>query len=112
MDSYSLDEVKMLIEKNLLTGEILKNILTSCTRRIELYDNSESLDILKYLKDASCVPDETKEELSKFLSEYDNSKMEEDSSQKIKEEISNWKIILLYGLVITLIVVGLAFYFL
>ena len=111
MDSYSLEEVKMLIEKNMLTSDILKNILTSCTRRIELYDNSDSLDILKYLKDSSCVPEETKEELSKFLADYNNSKIVEDTKEDIKEKISSWKIILLYSIVITLIVVGIVLYF-
>ena len=37
MDNYSLKEVKMLIEKNLVSPEVFKNILNSTTRRLELY---------------------------------------------------------------------------
>lgn len=112
MDSYKLEEVKMLIEKNMLTSDILKNILTSSTRRIELYDNSESVDILKFLSKEDCVPDETKEEIKKFLSEYDSSKSVEEDNDKIKEKISNWKVVLLYAVVITLITVSILLYLL
>ena len=112
MDSYKLEEVKMLIDKNLLTGDILKNILTSSTRRIELYDNEESVDILKYLSKADCVPLETKEEINKFLAEYDSSKSVEQDKEKIKEEARNWKVVLLYAIVIALIAFGIVSYLL
>ena len=49
MDSYSLDEVKNIIDKNLMSPDVLKNILKSSTRRIEIYDDEEAVEILKYL---------------------------------------------------------------
>ena len=106
MDNYSLEEVKMLIEKNMLTGDILKNIFTSTTRRIDLYDTKECIDILKYLATQECVPDDTKEEIDKYLAEYNSLKIVEQDTNIINKETRDWKIVLLYASVIILIAVG------
>ena len=43
MDNYKLEEVKNIIEKNLLSPDVLKNILKSSTRRIETYGDDEAI---------------------------------------------------------------------
>ena len=62
MDKYKLEEVIMLIKKNLLTPDVLENILKSTTRRIETYDDSEAVEILNYLSNYESIPKEIKEE--------------------------------------------------
>lgn len=72
MDNYSLEEVKMLINKNLITPDIFNNILKSTTRRLDLYDDPDDLAILKYLSQSELVPEDAKKEIDKYLSIYND----------------------------------------
>ena len=108
MDKYKLEEVIMLIKKNLLTPDVLENILKSTTRRIETYDDSEAVEILNYLSNYESIPKEIKEEINKFLAQYEtyNVKNVDKNKQQGKERKS--KIMVLY---IILIVILLLFLF-
>ena len=70
MDNYSLEEVKMLINNNMVTPEIFNNIIKSTTRRIELYNDKDDWAILKYLSKCELVPSSAKEEINKYLTSY------------------------------------------
>lgn len=72
MDNYSYEEVKMLINKNLVTPEVLNNIFKSTTRRLELYNDKDDLKILQYLSSSELIPEDTKEEIDKYLALYDS----------------------------------------
>ena len=90
MDNYSLKEVKMLIDNNMVTPEIFNNIIKSTTRRIELYNDKDDWEILKYLSKCSLVPIEAQKEINKYLDSYDkyranyNKKRKETSYQRKK----------------------------
>ena len=71
MDNYSYEEVKMLINKNLVTPEVFNNILKSTTRRLELYEDQDDLKILKYLSESKVVPATSKKEIKKYLDKYE-----------------------------------------
>lgn len=71
MDNYSLEEVKNLINNNLITKEVFDNILKSTTRRLELYNDKDDWEILKYLSQSSLVSDDSKEKINKYLKSYD-----------------------------------------
>ncbi len=111
MDNYKLVEVINIIDNNLLTPEVLENILKSATRRIETYDDAEALNILNYLAKSDTIPDETREHISKYLAEYDTFKIE--SNVKLEEKkIGFNKVMFVYILVIiALIIVIAVFYF-
>lgn len=70
MDNYSLEEVKSLIHNNLITKEVFDNILKSTTRRLELYNDKDDWEILKYLSQSSLVSDDSKEKIDKYLKSY------------------------------------------
>lgn len=105
MDSYKLEDVKKIIEKNLLSPEVLKNILKSTTRRIENYDDNEAVEILNYLSNNDAVPAETKEELNKYLSEYNNYHIAEVEKGKDIANNGNNRLTIIYVLIIILLVV-------
>lgn len=105
MDNYKMEDIEKLIESNLLTPDILKNILKSTTRRIENYDDKEAVKILKYLSNHEVVPEEIKEEINKYLAEYNTYKIDSVEKNENKGEESKTKIILLYSLIIILSVI-------
>lgn len=82
MDTYKLDEVKDIIEKRRLTTEILNSILESTTRKIDLFDDVESKEILSFLKESNDVPVKVKVYIDDFLKTYKNSLNEEESENK------------------------------
>lgn len=104
MDNYKLNEVKNIIDNNLLEPEVLENILKSSTRRIETYDDQESLDILKYLVTCDIIPRDTKEHINKYLAEYNTCKIENNS--KLEEERVGFnKIMFMYIMIVILLIV-------
>ena len=104
MDNYSLKEVKMLINGNLVTPDVLKNILNSTTRRIELYHDKDDLEILKYLSRSELVPGETKEEIDKYLALYDSYNIKTSESEKESIEQRKGGVILVFSIIVFLIV--------
>ena len=98
MDNYNLDDVKILIDKGLVTPEVLKNILKSTTRRIELYNDNDDVQILKYLSSHDSIPKETKEEINKYLSIYNEHEIDNSENKKI-----NFKLIIIYSVLIAII---------
>ena len=104
MDSYKLDEIKMLIDKNLLNSEVLINILNSTKRRIELYDDEDSVEVLKYLSTSDIVPNKTKEDINKFIAEYNSSVIKENEKEIINNKVINWRVVLIYSLIIALVI--------
>lgn len=105
MDNYKMEDIEKLIENNLLTPDILKNILKSTTRRIENYDDKDAVKILKYLSSHEVVPEEIKEEINKYLSEYNTYKIDSVENSENKGKESKTKIIVLYSLILVLLVI-------
>lgn len=89
MDNYSLEEVKMLIDKNMVTPEIFNNILTSTTRRLELYNDQDDLAILKYLSQSEVVPSNIKKDIDTYLMSYKEYNIK--ASKKIRKYASQRK---------------------
>lgn len=106
MDKYTMEEVKMLIEENLLSPEVLENILKSSTKRIENYDDNEALKILNYLSNHESVPNETKDEINKYLAQYNSYHVETVEKSKNNDKRKN-TIILLFIFIFILIVLML-----
>lgn len=104
MDNYSLEEVKMLMNKNLVTPEVLNNILKSTTRRLELYNDKDDLAILHYLSSSELVPEEAKEDINKYLAIYDNYSIKSNENVKQSQKERKPSIILIFTLIILLIV--------
>ncbi len=102
MDDYRLEEVKTIIENNLLTPEVLENILKNSTKRIELYSDIEAVEILKYLKDNEVVPIKTREDLDKYLINYEEYNKESLNSNVEKKNI---RIMILYLIILILSIV-------
>lgn len=105
MDNYTLNEVKMLIDKKMMKPEILNNILKSTTRRIELYDDKDDLEILKYLKNNETIPKKTKEEIDKYLKEYENYNRDKFELSTKKKTIINKKVIIVYLVILIILIV-------
>lgn len=107
MDNYSLKEVKMLIEKNLVSPEVFKNILNSTTRRLELYNDDDDLKILQYLSSCEVVPSDTKEEINKYLALYDSYKIKSDDNVNISKDERKSGVIIVFSVIVFLIVLFL-----
>ena len=111
MDNYKLEEVKNIIDKNLLSPEVLENILKSTTRRIETYEDKEAIDILEFLSKTDIVPEETKEQIKKYLAEYDTCKIHNNEQlQEDKEGIN--KIMIIYILIIVILLALIIYFYL
>lgn len=72
MDNYTIDEVKKIIQANLLTKEVLNSIIESSIRRIEIFGDKDSIEILEFLKSNQMTPLEVKNDIEKFLDNYRN----------------------------------------
>lgn len=112
MDNYSLEEVKMLISENKITPEVFKNILKSASRRLELYNDKDDLEILKFLSQNKLVPEKTKKEINKYLLIYD--KANNTNNAITKKNTNRRRItiitILTIALVLIIICILLIFY--
>ncbi len=105
MDNYTLNEVKMLIDKKMMKPEILNNILKSTTRRIELYDDKDDIEILRYLSNDESIPKTTKEEIDKYLSEYEKYNINKNEISIERKSIINKKVIIVYSLILIILIV-------
>lgn len=105
MDNYSYEEVKMLINKNLVTPEVLNNIFKSTTRRLELYNDKDDLKILQYLSNCAMIPDDTKDEINKYLALYDSYNVKTKENFETSKENRKGSLALVFLLIIALIVV-------
>lgn len=108
MDDYKLEEVKTIIEKNLLTPEVLENILKNSTKRIELYNDIEAVEILKYLKSDETVPIKTKEDIDNYLINYKEYN-EESSNNNVEKKNIRIMILYLIILILSIVLVWLSF---
>lgn len=106
MDNYKLEEVKRIIEENLLSPDVLSNILKSSTKRIENYDDHEAVEILTYLSTNETIPKDIKEELSKYLAEYNNYHIKEVEKNE-SFGTNNTKITIIYVVIIILLIISL-----
>ena len=104
MDNYSLEEVKMLMNKNLVTPEVLNNILKSTTRRLELYNDKDDLAILQYLSNSELVPIEAKDEINKYLAIYSDYNIKSSENTKQSKEERKPSIIIIFTIIVFLIV--------
>ncbi len=107
MDNYSLEEVKNIIDKNLMTPDVLKNVLKSSTRRVETYQDSEAVSILNYLSSNNSIPDEIKDEINRYLAQYDNYNVQNtiENDEKSSERKNN--IIILFLLIFVLVLIAI-----
>lgn len=105
MDNYTLSEVKMLIDKKMMKPEILNNILKSTTRRIELYDDKDDIEILRYLSNNESIPKATKEEIDKYLSEYENYNRDKNKISIEKKNIISKKVIIVYLVILIILII-------
>lgn len=105
MDNYNLDEVKSLLNKNLITPDVLNNILKSATRRVELYNDKDDIEILRYLSSSELIPSDTKEEINNYLALYEGFNINNVESVKSNEKDRRKNISLILVLVTILIAV-------
>lgn len=104
MDNYKLSEVKNIIDNNLLTPEVLETILKSSTRRVDNYDDKEAIEILEFLTKEKTIPKSTKEQIEKYLAEYNTNKIEDSTNEEIKK-INPKKLTILYVVVILALII-------
>jgi hypothetical protein len=104
MDNYSLEEVKMLMNKNLVTPEVLNNILKSTTRRLELYNDKDDLAILQYLSKSNLVPDEAKEDINKYLAIYNDYNVKANDNVIQSKEERKPSVIIVFSIIVFLLV--------
>jgi hypothetical protein len=87
MDTYDIEEVKDLILRDNLTAELLHSILESTTRKIELYNDEESVQILEFIIENSKVEEDVKNEINQYLDKVkqmpDNNEIYYDGKGKI-----------------------------
>ena len=111
MDNYSLEDVKKLIDNNLLNKEILENILKTSTRRIENKNDNSAIEILRFLSLEKTIHKETKNQIEKYLSEYEtyiikNNEEKENGNSIIKLTLMYSLIIAIVALILILIIRG------
>ena len=109
MDNYSYEEVKMLINNNLVTSEVLNNILKSTTRRLELYKDKDDLKILQYLSDSQLIPVDTKDEINKYLALYDSYDIQTKENTMTSKENRKGSFAFAFVLIIVLLIISLYF---
>ena len=102
MDNYSLEDVKKLIDNNLLNGEILENILKTSTRRIENKNDNSAIEILRFLSLEKSIPKETKNQIEKYLSEYESYIIKDNEKKENGNNIV--KLTLMYSLIIAIVI--------
>ncbi len=102
MDIYSLKEVQRLDINNKLTKEILASIFESATRQIELFDDYQSIEILKYLLDVDVVSLEDKESIRLYLDDYEKNREEIVIVDIPRKEKIGFTYILIAGLLVFL----------
>lgn len=105
MDVYSIEEVKRIIEEDNLTADILHSILESTTRRIEIYNDEESVEILRYIYDSAKLNEDVKLEIFQYL---EGLKEEGSDNDGYYEENGKfYKIFIVTGFL--LIIIGIIF---
>ncbi len=110
MDDYSKEEVSMIIEKNLLTADVLQNIMKNAVKRLELYNEYEAVEILRILSEEDIVPDSVKDDINKYLALYDHDSV--NASETKKEEGKKYtRVIILYLLILILTILCVLLYF-
>ena len=109
MDNYSLEEVKMLINNNMVTPEVFNNILKSTTRRIELYNDRDDWKILKYLSESNVLPENAQKEISKYLNSYDEycKKMKKENTKRMIQRKKTILVILFVAFILIAICIFL-----
>lgn len=106
MDNYTLNDIKNLLENNMLDSEMLKHIFENTTRRIDLYDDNESIEILKLLSNEDAIPEGTKKEINKYLDKYFEFRENELKQNEEKIEKVDSKIVAIY-VVLSVIIIAL-----
>lgn len=102
MDNYDLEEVKMIIQEERLSSNILKSILENTTRRIEIYADEESYEILKYILNEAQIDTDTKEEIEKYLNRCKNDTVESIQTEEENESTLPW-IFIISGIIFLLL---------
>ncbi len=103
MDNYSLEEVKKIVEEERLSSNILHSIIESTTRKINLSDDCESLEILEYINDKAKIPDDVKKEISSYLDKYKSARV--DSVKPFEIDNKKYFISIIVSLVVIVILV-------
>lgn len=102
MDDYSLNEVKDIIKDDNLSADILRSILDNTTRRIEIYNDDESIEILKYILENAEISEEVKVEINKYLDLV--SSVSSETKEEEKKDSNLFLIFMLLMLVIFIVV--------
>lgn len=109
MDNYTLGDIKNLLKNNMLDSEMLTHIFENTTRRIDLYDDNESIEILKLLSKEELIPEETKNEITKYLNNYFKFRKNELKQNEEKIEKVDSKIVAIYAVLSAIIIALLIF---
>jgi len=105
MDDYSLNEVKDIIKEDNLSANILRSILDNTTRRIEIYNDDESVEILKYILENAEISEDVKSEINKYLDLV--SSVSSEVVEEEKNKVGNLFLIFLVLLFVVFIIVFL-----
>lgn len=84
MDNYSLEDVKKIDEKGLLNKKVLKRIIISVVRRIEIYNDYSEIKILKYLRKSNEVDQELKREIDEYIYKFEGHVIENKDNKDSK----------------------------
>lgn len=111
MDNYSLEEVKLLIDENKISPEVFNNILKSASRRLELYNDKDDLEILRFLSENKIVPKSIRKEINGYLESYYkiNNMVNEKNKKNGKKRTKTVIIMLIIAIVLIIICLCLVF---
>lgn len=99
MDNYSLNDVKKINENKLLTDEILKKIILSVVRRVDIYNDYSEIEILKYLRSSANLNQELICEIDNYLYKFEGHVVVE------KEKEDKRKILLIIPLILMIVLI-------
>lgn len=82
MDNYSLEDVIKIDKNGLLTPKVLKKIILSVVRRVEIYGDYTEVEILRYLKTSNSVEEDLIKEIDDYIYKFEGHIIEEEKVDK------------------------------
>ncbi len=108
MDNYTVNEVEKIIQENLLTNDVLTSIIESSIRRIEIFNDKEGIEILNFLKNDKKISLNIKNDIDKFLNNYQNN-LSYISDSYSTSESKSYLFYLIVGILFTILGIILLF---